>query len=206
MRRRASAEPLAVPGTSHSPKSTCRQPSAACSSPAHAASVERFVSDCLSIFLRGRKEWTETGTLAGGVLATTGHGCFDLCRPAGRGPSSCPQRGFGLFGAGLALLSAHGSSWMRACGRALSTTRRPAELPKISLHENKQERQHQHCRQTVGRSPRRRDLVAWGETTYGTQSRHFPRRHINSFLRRRGKFSRPATGAQGFNQLLPVPP
>ena len=117
--------------------------------------VERLVARCLSIFLCGREEWTETGTLAGGVLATTGHGCVDLCRPAGRGPSSIwLHGGVGLFGVGQALLSAHGSSWMRACGRALSTTRRPAELPKISLHENKQERQHQHCRQ-IGRSPRR---------------------------------------------------
>jgi hypothetical protein len=99
--------------------------------------VERLLPDCLSIFLCGRKEWTETGTLASGVLATTGHGCVDLCRPAGRGPSSIwLHGGVGLLCVGLALLSAHGSSWMRACGRALRTTRRPAELPKISLHEN----------------------------------------------------------------------
>ena len=87
-------------------------------------------------------------------------------------------------------------SWMRACGRALRTTRRPAELPNISLHEHKQERQPQHCRQTVGRSPRRRRGRGLGRNgvLYGTQSRHFPRRHIRvSFV-----------AAASFRDLRPV--
>ena len=58
------------------------------------------------------------------------------------------------------------------------------------------------------RKLQRRSIVAdqrsW-RRCYGTISPLSTSPH-NSFLRRRGKFSRPATGAQGFSELSPVSP